>query len=156
MFYYGGESNVPGAPGNLMAGSPGYFMPESVIQDRLFRYGMDNTESGRQMKERIQQLRQKMPQGTNFQLQADLPGAVGNLGALAQVNPTYPPGDPRYGQPMMQGGVPMSLSEDEFSWSQRMNQLRQKDPSSYEKVKGMMGPQGWMSPPPGFNVPPGI
>ena len=35
MFYYGGESNVPGAPGNLMAGSPGYFLPEQEIQKRM-------------------------------------------------------------------------------------------------------------------------
>ena len=87
MAYYGGESNVPGAAGNLMAGSPGYFMPENTIQDRLFRYGMDNTDSGRQIKERIQQIRQRTPQATPFQLQADLPGAAGNLGALAQVMP---------------------------------------------------------------------
>jgi hypothetical protein len=59
MYRYGGESNVPGAPGNLMAGSPGYFMPDASIQDQLFRYGMDRTPAGQQMKERIRGAQQK-------------------------------------------------------------------------------------------------
>ena len=85
--YYGGYLGNEAGMDGMLAGSPCYFMPENIIQDRLFRYGMDNTESGRQIQERIQQLRQRMPQAANFQLQEGLPGAAGNLGALAQVMP---------------------------------------------------------------------
>lgn len=90
MYRYGGESNVPGAPGNLMAGSPGYFPSEQDINDRLFRQGMDNTESGRQMKERIRQLQQKLP--TSFGMQGVPP--MGNAGFYMgpQQGQQIPPG----------------------------------------------------------------
>jgi hypothetical protein len=152
--FYGGMTNVPGAPGNLLAGSPGYFMPDAAIQDKLFRYGMDNTEKGKELKNRIENIRKQAP--ITFGMQAQLPGEAGNLGALAQVNPTYPPGDPRYGDPMLYQGQPMSMNEAEFNWSQRMNQLRREDPGAYKKIQGMMGPFGWGAPPAGFTVPPGI
>jgi hypothetical protein len=65
--YYGGESNVPGAPGNLLAGNPfssSFVIPQQsrMEADRLFRQGMDNTESGRKMKENMQRVRQMLPQ----------------------------------------------------------------------------------------------
>jgi hypothetical protein len=77
-------------------------------------------------------------------------------GLVAQVNPTYPSGDPRYGRPMEMGGQPMSMSEAEYDWTQRMNELRRANLSDYGKVKSMMGPYGWTQPPNGFRVPEGI
>jgi hypothetical protein len=74
----------------------------------------------------------------------------------AQVNPTYPAGDSRYGQPMSVGGQPMSLNESEYGWTQRMNELRRSSPDAYKKVKSMMGPHGWTQAPSGFAVPSGI
>jgi hypothetical protein len=160
--YYGGYLGNEAGMDGMLAGTPSFDLnrrPGTLggrSGEQLKRLYEGGTKDNQQLNNELLK-RGIMPgAGPQLPLAFGLLGAAGNLGALAQVNPTYPPGDPRYGQPMMQGGVPMSLSKDEFSWLQQMNQLRQKDPSSYEKVKGMMGPQGWMSPPPGFNVPPGI
>lgn len=95
------------------------------------------------------------------QVQQAMGGAfpVGNLGGLvAQINPTYPAGDPRYGNPMLMPSTnaPMSMNTREYEWSQRINRLREQNPGAYQKVKGMMGPYGWTKPPAGFQVPPGI
>jgi hypothetical protein len=152
--FYGGMTNVPGAPGNLLAGSPGYFMPDAAVQDKLFRYGMDNTQKGRELKERMENIRKQAP--ATFGMQAQLPGEAGNLGALAQVNPTYPAGDPRYGQPLMMGGQPMSNTKSEFEWYQQLNELQRTNPAAADKVRSMMGPHGWGAPPPGFTVPRGL
>ena len=155
--FYGGESNVPGAPGNLLAGNPfssSFVIPQQTRSeaDRLFRQGMDNTESGRKIKENMQRVRQMLPQAMGGV------SPVGNLsGLVAQINPTYPVGDPKYGNPMMGlGNIPMSLNAGEYEWSQRMNRLREQNPGAYQKIKGMMGPYGWTKPPAGFQVPPGI
>jgi hypothetical protein len=101
--FYGGMTNVPGAPGNLMAGSPGYFMPEKEIQDRLFRYGMDNTPAGQQIQQRIQEMRQRYPNvfapqaSTQMNGSSNLPNAINNMqdfnsrpSAVAPLN--VPPG----------------------------------------------------------------
>jgi hypothetical protein len=81
--FYSGLQNVPGAPGNLMgqnvpmplgqpgvplAGSPGYFMQDKEIQDRLFRYGMDNTPAGQELKQKMQNFRNQYPQIFGSQL----------------------------------------------------------------------------------------
>lgn len=50
---------MPGAPGNLMAGSPGYFN-ESMVDDAFFRYGLQNDPL---RQERIRQMREKMDLG---------------------------------------------------------------------------------------------
>jgi hypothetical protein len=82
---------------------------------------------------------------------------MGNMGGLiSQINPTYPAGDPRYGQPMIMGGAPMSMNPGEYNWTQTIRRLREQNPAAYEKVKGMMGPYGWQKPPAGFQVPAGI
>jgi hypothetical protein len=39
--YYSGTTNVPGAPGNLLAGSPGYMMDRDIIDQRLDNYDID-------------------------------------------------------------------------------------------------------------------
>ena len=85
--FYGGENNVPGAPGNV--GAYGNALAGTWTRDpfpqgqqqgvnELFRRGMENTEKGRQMQENIQRLRQTLPQAMG----------VGNMGGmLAQANP---------------------------------------------------------------------
>lgn len=42
-----------------VAGSPGYRMSEKEIEDRLYRYGMDNTPAGTQIKKNMQNIRKK-------------------------------------------------------------------------------------------------
>ncbi len=110
--FYGGESNVPGAPGNLLAGSPGYFMSEKEIENRLFRYGMDKTPLGDQLKQRMEEIRQRYPgaftpQAAQPSMQpngsSNLPGAVGNMGGIAnaqffegpQLGQAAPQGEPQ-------------------------------------------------------------
>jgi hypothetical protein len=93
--FYGGESNVPGAPGNLLAGNPfssSFVIPQQsrMEADRLFRQGMDNTESGRKMKENMQRVRQMLPQAMGA------PGMMpmGNAGFFMgpQMGQDIPPG----------------------------------------------------------------
>lgn len=107
------------------------------------------------MREKLRQRLLKNPGG-----QEDIPSFLKRASAggdlTAQVNPTYPAGDPRYGEPMNMGGQPLSLSESEYGWTQRMNELRRSSPSEYEKVKSMMGAHGWTQPPAGFRPPAGI
>ena len=80
MFRYGGMSSVPGAPGNLMAGSPGYVPSESQIQDRLFRYGLHNTPLGDELKQKNQNFRNRYP---NIFSQAQGMQSAGNMAGLA-------------------------------------------------------------------------
>lgn len=42
-----------------IAGSPGYPMTEKEINDRLYRYGMDNTPLGADLKKRIRDVQKK-------------------------------------------------------------------------------------------------
>ena len=42
-----------------VAGAPSYRMSEDQIQDRLYRYGMDNTPAGAQIKKNMQKIRSK-------------------------------------------------------------------------------------------------
>lgn len=76
--FYGGLTSVPGAPGNLLAGSPGYTPSDQEIQNRLFNYGMQNTPKGMEMQERIKKLQQTLPPG--YLKQA---GAPGNAAGIA-------------------------------------------------------------------------
>ena len=81
--FYGGERNVPGAPGNVgaqLAGSPGYFMPEAEINNRIFRQGTQTTPLGEETQKRIQDFRNKYP-GV-FGAQAGM-SPVGNAGFYA-------------------------------------------------------------------------
>jgi hypothetical protein len=100
--FYGGESNVPGAVGNVGAyGSAlaGTWMRRDFPQgqqpeaDQLFRRGLENTESGKKMQENIQRVRQMLPQAMG------IPGMVpmGNAGFYAgpqmgQMQQSLPPG----------------------------------------------------------------
>jgi hypothetical protein len=82
--FYSGESNVPGAPGNLMAGSPGYFLPEVEIQRRMQeRYYQ--TPAGQGLIDRTNKLKEKIQQGNFFPT-----ASLGNAGAmLGQSYPMY-------------------------------------------------------------------
>lgn len=72
---------------------------------------------------------------------------LGNLGdVVAQVNPTYPAGDPRYGQPMLLDNRPMSLNASEYDIIQRLNELRRSNPAELERIKSTMGPYGYTQP----------
>jgi hypothetical protein len=72
---------------------------------------------------------------------------MGNMGGLlAQVNPTYPTGDPRYGQPMSVDGIPVSTSTSEYGIIQGINRLRNENPQAYKNLQNMMGPYGWQNP----------
>jgi hypothetical protein len=97
--YYGGESNVPGAPGNLMAGSPGYFLPEADIQRRM-QERFYQTPAGQGLMERTDKLKQKIQEG-NFRPQVPMASnpyqggvPMGNAGFFAgpQYGQQVPPG----------------------------------------------------------------
>ena len=67
--------------------------------DRLFRQGMDNTESGRKIKENIQRVRQMLPQamGTPGMMQTGNMASMGNIGNAGffmgpQMGQGIPPG----------------------------------------------------------------
>jgi len=103
--YYSGESNVPGAPGNLMAGSPGYFMGDEEIQNRLFRHGMDNTPKGAELKQRMEQLRNQL-----FPLNKSIPLAQGSSGEMIPPGMGGAPGqtfNPKYLENLKQQGSPI-------------------------------------------------
>jgi hypothetical protein len=86
MIRYYGESNVPGAPGqSLMAGSPGYFMPEAEIQ-RRFQERHQSTPQGQKLQENINRVREQLRNGTfPWQQAQGTPGMspIGNAGAFA-------------------------------------------------------------------------
>jgi hypothetical protein len=64
--------------------------------DRLFRRGMDNTESGRKIKQNMERVRKMLPQATQGgmlpqQMNSMGNAAAGNMGGmLAQTNPMDP------------------------------------------------------------------
>ena len=99
-----GERNVPGAAGNLLAGNPfssSFVIPQQsrMEADRLFRQGMDNTESGRKMKENMQRVRQMLPQamGAPGMMQMGNMASMGNIGNAGffmgpQMGQGIPPG----------------------------------------------------------------
>lgn len=109
-------------------------------------------ERERNLRELLEGIQEKMPR----RAEADVDTTGSDEALLAQVNPTYPVGDPRYGQPMLLNEQPMSVNEGEYGWLQRMNRLKETNPAAYQKVKGMMGPFGWENPPAGFQVPAGL
>ena len=79
---YSGESNVPGAPGNLMAGSPGYFMPEAEIQ-RRFQDRYRSTPEGQKIQENIQRVREQLKTGTFPWQQAQSSPGMAPMGNMA-------------------------------------------------------------------------
>lgn len=94
--FYGGMSSVPGAPGNLMAGSPGYFPSGAEIQDRFFRQGADTTKTGEELKQKIENFKGRYQH--MFAPQAGGMQQLGNMGALANAQ--------FYGGPQMGMQVP--------------------------------------------------
>lgn len=99
MFRYGGMSSVPGAPGNLMAGSPGYIPSESQIQDRLFRYGLNNTPLGDELKQKNQKFRDRYP---NIFSQVQGIQSVGNMGGMEFAQSQFPSTPVYYDEQMKQ------------------------------------------------------
>ena len=84
-----GDEGVAGAVGNVaqIAGNPfssSFTIPQQsrMEADRLFRQGMDNTESGRKMKENMQRVRQMLPQamGAPGVMQRGNMANMGNIG----------------------------------------------------------------------------
>ena len=93
--YYGGESNVPGAPGNLLAGGPSFDIPRGP------------GALGGRSEEQIRRLQQSMPEnrqlldemkrrgitpGGGPQLplalgSSNLPAAVGNMAGIVNATP---------------------------------------------------------------------
>jgi hypothetical protein len=66
--YYNGDYGFPaGNPAgvasdaNMLAGSPGYMPSSRDIENRLFDYGMQNTNRGRQIEENIKKIRESLP-----------------------------------------------------------------------------------------------
>ena len=110
--YLSGEFNVPGAPKNWTAGSPGYFMPEAEIQRRM-QQRFSETPAGQQLQQNIQRVQEKyglgpftpgikgafVPAGSS-----NLPTAIGNMGGIANAiaNAQFFEG-PQYGQARNQG-----------------------------------------------------
>lgn len=110
--YYGGERNVPGAPGNLMAGTPHGKMYEQQPREYLNqRMPVYPPGFGPQP----QQAQPQLPQpGTPVQLELPLamrglqgPAPMGNAGALAAgntlIDPRFqiPGGQSPYRQPVL-------------------------------------------------------
>jgi hypothetical protein len=88
--------------GNI-AGNPfgsGFLIPQQSPSeaDRLFRYGMDNTESGRKIKQNMQRVRQMLPQATQGGIPLTQPNAMGNtaIGNVAGMAEQLHPSDPKY------------------------------------------------------------
>ena len=98
-----GDQGVAGAIGNVgqLAGNPfssSFVIPEQsrMEADRLFRQGMDNTESGRKMKQNMQRVRQMLPQAMGSPGMGNMAsmGNIGNAGFFMgpQMGQDIPPG----------------------------------------------------------------
>ena len=142
--YYAGESNVPGAPGNLLAGRN-----VNPLQDPRFRikggespYRQPVLYNERSPEEDVPFLlpgQPQMPQAGvpgSSNLTNAIPGAGGNIaGMMAQANPTFPVGSPQYGQPVPSVGnpsVPMSMNQAEMKGLSNINSINQNYPGGYD------------------------
>lgn len=84
--FYGGMTNVPGAPGNLMAGSPSFEIgPRSPFKgmsreqlEELKRFD-DRPQDLQQYYDRINNPGPQLPMAFGS---SNLPGAIGNMGGL--------------------------------------------------------------------------
>lgn len=114
--FYGGESNVPGAPGNLLAGAPSFDIRRSAgalggrSGEQLRRLYEGGTQQNQQLNEELMK-RGIMP-GSGPQLpmafgSSNLPGAAGNMAGMAnaqffdgpQLGQVAPHGSPQRMQP---------------------------------------------------------
>jgi len=104
--YYAGESNVPGAPGNLFAGSPSFDVPRGPgalggRSEEQIRRLQQSMPENRQLLEEMQR-RGITPGGVprlplaGVPGSSNLPGAIGNMGGIA--NATFYAG-PQFNQP---------------------------------------------------------
>ena len=124
--FYGGESNVPGAPGNLFAGGPSFDIrrgPGALggRSEEQIRRLQQSLPENRQLLEEMQ--RRGITPGGGPQLpmafgSSNLPGAVGNMGGIAnaqffdgpqlgQATPGQQPQQPYGGAP----NVPLTPEE---------------------------------------------
>ena len=97
--YYAGESNVPGAPGNLFAGGPSFDVPRGPgalggRSEEQIRRLQQNMPENQQLLEEMR--RRGITPGGGPQLplagipgSSNLPGAVGNMGGLANASFYY-------------------------------------------------------------------
>lgn len=144
--FYSGESNVPGAPGNLLAGSPGYFPPEAEIQRRMQeRYYQ--TPAGKTLIENTNKLREKIRQG-NFRPSLEsayFPDAVGSS-SNPMIAQAYPGGQ-AIGNAAALGGQ-VGINPQQYQQMMEMMQQGQgagKPPVNFgidvedEKVKALRG-----------------
>ena len=102
--YYGGESNVPGAPGNLFAGGPSFDIPRGPgalggRSEEQIRRLQQSMPENRQLLDEMQ--RRGITPGGGPQLplafgSSNLPAAVGNMAGIA--NSTFYAG-PQFNQP---------------------------------------------------------
>jgi hypothetical protein len=88
--YYAGESNVPGAPGNLLAGNPSFDIRRGSgalggrSGEQLRRIYEGGTQENQQLNQELRQ-RGIMPGGPQLPMaygSSNLPGAIGNMGGL--------------------------------------------------------------------------
>jgi hypothetical protein len=110
--FYGGESNVPGAPGNLLAGAPSFDInrrPGTLggrSGEQLRRLYEGGTQQNQQLNEEL--LRRGIMPGSGPQLptafgSSNLPGAAGNMAGFAnaqffegpQLGQAAPQGEPQ-------------------------------------------------------------
>jgi hypothetical protein len=110
--FYGGESNVPGAPGNLLAGAPSFDIrrvPGALggrSGEQLRRLYEGGTQQNEQLNDEL--MRRGIMPGSGPQLpmafgSSNLPGAVGNMGGIAnaqffegpQLGQASPQGEPQ-------------------------------------------------------------
>lgn len=86
--YYGGESNVPGAPGNLLAGNPSFDIRRTPgalggrSGEQLRRLYEGGTQQNQQLNDEL--MRRGIKPGAGPQLpmafgSSNLPGAIGNI-----------------------------------------------------------------------------
>ena len=99
--YFAGESNVPGAPGNLFAGGPSFDVPRGPgalggRSEEQIRRLQQNMPENQQLLEEMK--RRGITPGGGPQLplagipgSSNLPGAIGNMGGLANAGFYYGP-----------------------------------------------------------------
>lgn len=103
--FYSGESNVPGAPGNFLAGNPSFDIQRGPgalggRSEEQIRRLQQSMPENRQLLEEMK--RRGITPGGGPQLplagipgSSNLPGAIGNMGGLANAGMFY---GPQYGQ----------------------------------------------------------
>lgn len=98
--YYAGESNVPGAPGNLLAGGPSFDIRRGPgplgarSGEQLRRLYEGGTQENQQLNEELMR-RGIMPGGPQLPMafgSSNLPGAIGNMGGMQAAGLGVPPG----------------------------------------------------------------